>query len=343
MLSFPAMASPDCQIIAHRGASGHLPEHTLEAYQLAIEMGADIIEPDVVLTRDGVPIARHESLLDLSTDVADRPEFADRRSSRVFGDREVSGWFTDDFTAAEIATLRARERFTDLRPTGAARNGEFRIPTLAEVIRLVVSARRATGRSIGLYPELKQVDYFAGQRLDAVAAIAAVLNAEVPNEMAADVILQSFEAPALKQVAGLFPAAPRVQLLGAGEADAIAAETSREALARIAAYAQGIGVAKYGYVFPVAPAVDDDPLLQPGGARSALVERAHAAGLFVHAYTFRAENRFLAPVFRSSAVAAEHGNLAGELNLFLDAGIDAAFIDYPDIGRAVCDARAAAR
>lgn len=330
------MVKHACQVIAHRGASGYLPEHTLEAYRLAVEMGADIIEPDVVLTKDGVPIARHECLLDLSTDVADRPEFAGRRCTRTIDGAEQTGWFTDDFTAAELAVLRARERFAELRPAGAARDGEFAVPTLADVIELVVAARRYTGRPLGLYPELKQVSYLAGQGLDAVGAIAAVLNEHVPRAMAADVILQSFEPPALQRVAELYPAAPRVQLLGAADEAAIAAETSAAALARIAEYAQGIGVAKYGYVFPTAPVDRNDPLLQPGGARSALVERARAAGLFVHVYTFRAENRFLAPAFRSSAVDAEHGDLAGELALFLDAGVDAVFADYPDIAAQVC-------
>jgi len=339
MLSSIAMAAPSCQIIAHRGASGHLPEHTLEAYALAIEMGADIIEPDVVLSKDGVPIARHESVLNFTTNVADKPEFAARRRTQTLAGHPVSGWFTEDFTAAEIATLRARERFAELRPDGAARNDEFAIPTLAEVIELLLRARQTTGRAIGLYPELKQVEYFAERGLDSVTAIADVLNAEVPPALASDIILQSFEPPALQRVAALFPDAPRVQLLGAADPAEIAAETTPAALARIAEYAQGIGVAKYGYVFPNAPATADDPLLAPGGARSELIARAHAAGLFVHVYTFRAENKFLAPAFRSSADAAEHGDLAGELQLFLAAGMDAAFIDYPDIGRAVCDAR----
>ncbi|MEE4186439.1 MAG: glycerophosphodiester phosphodiesterase family protein [Gammaproteobacteria bacterium] len=333
------MAASSCQIIAHRGASGHLPEHTLEAYALAIEMGADIIEPDVVLTKDGVPIARHESVLNLTTDVADHPEFAARRRVQVIAGQRVDGWFTEDFTAAEIATLRARERFAELRPGGAARNDEFAIPTLAAVIELLLEARATTGRNIGLYPELKQVEYFAAHGLDSVTAIAEVLNTMVPAAIAGDIILQSFEPPALRRVAELYPRAPRVQLLGAADPDAIAAEITPAALARIAEYAQGIGVAKYGYIFARPPATAADPLLAPGGARSALIERAHAAGLFVHVYTFRAENQFLPPVFQSSAVAAEHGDLAGELRLFIDAGMDAAFIDYPDIGRAVCAAR----
>ncbi len=268
ILSFCLCASlvsaNECLVVAHRGASAYLPEHTLESYQLAIEQGADYIEPDVVLTKDGVPIVRHEVLLDLTTDVASRKEYAARRSSRTFYGKEIEGWFVDDFTLAEIKTLRARERWPEIRTDSASRDGEFAIPTLAEVIALAQTAKRP----VGLYIEFKDPKYFSKRNLDIVEKVVAELGAANLNHANAAVILQSFEPAALKQVADLSPLL-RIQLL---ESDVDLD------LAQIASYAQGIGIPKYDF--------------------DVSYDLAHELGLQVHVYTFRAEAPFLQNQYR---------------------------------------------
>ena len=332
----PAIAQ-ECLVIGHRGASGYMPEHTLEAYQLAIEQGADYIEPDLVLTKDGVAVARHESRLDGTTDVADLPEFARKLSSRTIRGNEIVGWFSDDFTLAELRKLKARERMPDIRPENKRWNGQFSVPTLAEIIELVRDQEEKTGRVIGIYPELKQPAYFAERGMDIVEIVLSEL-AEAGYAKATDpVFVQSFEADALRR-ARENSELRLVQLLGQREPLLIALETEPDSLAALAEYADGIGVPKYGYILTTADANEESlAAFQPTG----LVANAHAAGLLVHAYTFREENKFLPELLQSSARAADAGAVERELNLFLDAGIDGFFIDQPDLGRKVCDERAA--
>jgi glycerophosphoryl diester phosphodiesterase len=243
-------------VIAHRGASAYRPEHTLASYELAIAMGADFIEPDLVATRDGELVARHENDITQTTDVADRPEFADRRATRTIDGREHDGWFTEDFTLAELRTLRAKERIPDARPANAALDGRFTVPTLQEVIDL---ARRA---DVGIYPETKHPAYFRSIGLALEEPLAAALRRNGLARADAPVFLQSFDPDSLRRLAGLVDA-PRVQLT--------APSLPALAPADVAGYAQAVGPEK-------------------SQVSAAFVDAAHRAGLLVHAWVFRPED-----------------------------------------------------
>ncbi len=259
MMTSSLWASSDCLVVGHRGASAYVPEHTAEAYRLAIKQGADYIEPDVVLTKDGVPVVRHEAELSLTTDVADRPEFADRRSSRTAYGQTIEGWFVDDFTLAEIKTLRATERWPELRPVSAAQNGRYSVLTLREAIAVAQNAER----EVGLYIEFKSDAYFRERGQDVVGAVLSELAQAGLNTADAPVYLQSFEPPALQRARAATPL-PLVQLLYTTEG------LNLELIAR---YAQGVGVSKQGF--------------------EAYYQQARELGMEVHAYTFRGEEKFL--------------------------------------------------
>jgi glycerophosphoryl diester phosphodiesterase len=319
LLGNPAvMAAP--LIIAHRGASADRPEHTLAAYALAIEQGADFIEPDLVITKDGHLVARHENEISTTTDVASRPEFADRRATRTIDGNAVTGWFTEDFTLAELKTLRARERLPKLRPANTAFDGSETIPTLEEIIALVKAQRRP----VGLYPETKHPSYFRGLGLPLEAPLLIVLNRHGYSEAQHPVFIQSFE------VGNLQALRPKtrlrlVQLLAGegGPADrpgtAYAAMRMPEGLKAIAAYADAIGVEKS----LVIPRTAEQRL----GTPTSLVADAHAAGLKVHVWTFRPENAFLPREYRSSDEPMFKGKAEAEIRTFLNTGIDGLFSD----------------
>ncbi len=310
-------------VIAHRGASGERPEHTLPAYQLAIEQGADFVEPDLVPTKDGVLVARHENEISGTTDVANHPEFAGRKTSKTIDGAPVTGWFTEDFTLAELKTLRAKERLPQLRPGNVRYDGQAEIPTLDEIIALAKKASRETGRTIGIYPETKHPSYFASIGLPLEERLVAKLREADWDRADAPVFIQSFEVANLKKLKRLTPV-PLIQLMAAsgGPADraepGYAAMTTPEGLARIAHYATGIGPERT----MIAPA---------SGPATTLVADAHAAGLQVHPWTFRAENFFLLPAYKSSGGPAEHGRLAEEIAYFIGLGVDGLFSDYPYI------------
>jgi glycerophosphoryl diester phosphodiesterase len=321
-------------VIAHRGASGHLPEHTLEAYRLAIALGADFIEPDVVATRDGALVCRHENEIGGTTDVADRPELAGRRTTKVIDGVEVTGWFTEDLTLAELRTLRARERIPGLRPASAEHDGRYPVPTLGEVIALARSESAARGRAVGIYPETKHPTHFASIGLPLEPALLGALDAAGWTGPDAPVLLQSFETAnlrALRRRTGV----RLVQLLEAGgaPADLAAAGDPRgyaelatpAGLAEIATYADAIGPAK-ALIVP-----------RDAGGRSLaptrLVADAHAAGLAVHPWTFRSENAFLPAELRTGdpddpGQARAHGDAAAEYRLFRALGVDGVFSDF---------------
>jgi len=315
-------------VIAHRGASGQRPEHTLEAYRLAIEQGADSVEPDLVSTKDGVLVARHENEISGTTDVSAHPEFAARRTTKVVDGVSESGWFTEDFTLAELKTLYARERLPQLR--GTSFDDRFRVPTLQEVIDLVAvmngRLHREGAQRIGIYPETKHPTYFDGIGLSLEEPLIRTLAANGLNVEGAPVFIQSFESANLRQLRAMTPL-PLIQL--------IAAEGSSKdlltpaGLAGIAKYAKGIGVDKNLIV----PRDAGNHLLAP----TTLIRDAHAAGLWVHGWTFRAENNFLPVDFRIGTDPAALGDLAGEITLFLELGIDGIFTDFPGIGVAVRD------
>ena len=306
-------------VIAHRGASGERPEHTLAAYDLAIAQGADVIEPDLVPTRDRVLVARHENEIGGTTDVASHPGFAERRATRVIDGRAVTGWFTEDFTLAELKTLRAKERLPELRRANTAYDGRFEIPTLAEIIALAKRRSAETGRAIGIYPETKHSTYFASIGLATDAPLVSELHAAGWTTADAPVFIQSFEVENLRRLSGM----TRVRLIqlvdadGApadGAAGSYAAMLAPEGLREVARHAWGIGPNK--------------ALLREG----ALVRDAHAAGLRVHPWTFRAENQFLPLRFRVGDDPAAHGDLPGEIAAALRLGIDGFFTDHPAIG-----------
>jgi glycerophosphoryl diester phosphodiesterase len=301
---------PNILVIAHRGASGERPEHTIESYRLAIEEGADYIEPDLVMTRDGVLIARHENEIGGTTDVAQHPEFATRRRTQIIDGETMTGWFTEDFTIAEIKTLRARERLPALRPQNCAFDGQFTVPTFDEIMQLATDANRRRGgaRKIGVYPETKHPAHFAGIGLPLELA---VLNALQRHDYVADgspVFIQSFDPRNLRQLRGM-TRLPLVQLL----------EHELGDLGEIANYADGIGIAK--------------PLASAEGVRA-----AHAVNLKVHVWTFRAENEFLPDDLKVGDSPAAHGDLDAEIQRFLSRGIDGLFVDFPAVGVRVRDA-----
>lgn len=311
-------------VIAHRGASGYRPEHTLASYDLAITMGADFIEPDLVSTSDGILVARHENEIGETTDVSRRPEFASRRGTRTIDGRRVSGWFTENFTLAELKTLRAIERLPLLRPANGAYDGRFEVPTLAEIIALAKRRSAETGRTIGLYPETKHPSYFRGINLPLEERLAADLRAAGWHRSDDPVILQSFEVNNLQHLSTLTDLR-RIQLIDAsgGPADgafaSYAAMLTPGGLAEVARYAFGIGPNK--------------SLVQDGDrAPTTLVADAHAVGLRVHPWTFRAENFFLPSSLRRGINPRGHGLLADEIARYLALGIDGFFTDFADIG-----------
>ncbi len=333
-------------IIAHRGASGWRPEHTLPAYALAIDQGADYIEPDLVMTRDGVPVARHENEIGSTTDVAAHAEFADRRTTKRIDGVEVPGWFTEDFTLAELKTLRARERLPELRPANAAYDGRYEIPTLQEIIALVRDKERETGRAIGLYAETKHPSYFRAIGLPLEQALVDILHANGYRGPTALVFIQSFEVANLQRLAALTEIR-LIQLIEVGGRpyDFVVGGDSRNyadmvspaGLAEIATYAQGIGPDKNLIV----PRDAQQRLLPP----TSLVNDAHRAGLWVHPWTFRSENDFLPADFRrgnptDSAYLLQHGDAEVEYRLFFALGVDGVFSDFPGVAVRVRDSLA---
>jgi glycerophosphoryl diester phosphodiesterase len=323
-------------VIAHRGASGYLPEHTLAAYATAILQGADFIEPDLVMTKDGHLIARHDNVLNLTTDVASRAEFAGRKTTKMVDGASIEGWFSEDFTLDEIKTLRAIERIPDIRPANKRLDGQFEIPTLREIIGLVQGLERALDRAIGIYPETKHPTYFDCLNLSMEEPLVRVLHRSGYRGPRARVFIQSFEIANLKGLRAMTQL-PLVQLFDTeGQPfDAVAARGSltyeqmatAEGLAQIATYANGVGPEKYKYIIPR----DGNGNLDLKN-QTDFVANAHAAGLIVHPYTFRAENTFLPANLKSGDDPNAIGDSESEVKIFLQTGIDGFFIDQPDIG-----------
>ncbi len=329
----PKPKQDEVLVIGHRGASGYLPEHTLAAYRLAIAQCADFIEPDLVSTSDGVLVARHENEISGTTDVAEHPEFADRRTTKTIDGAMVTGWFTEDFTLDELKTLRAKERIPDVRPQNVASDGEFSIPTLQEVIDLVRSSRTCDGNVVGIYPETKHPSYFDAIDLSMEEELVRVLHANGYRGPRAAVFIQSFEVSNLQELARMTQL-PLVQLVNcsgrpadftrAGDARTYADLVTPEGLAFVATYADGIGACK-DVLIPRRP---DGTLGEP----SPVIDDAHTAGLLVHGWTFRRENRFLPVDYRRGTGPDVQGDMVGEVRAFLAAGMDGFFTDNPDLG-----------
>jgi glycerophosphoryl diester phosphodiesterase len=305
----PDSLLPRTIVIAHRGASGERPEHTLESYQLAIDQGADFIEPDLVMTRDGVLIARHENEIGTTTDVEVHPEYAARRRTQTIDGEAMTGWFTEDFTLAEIKTLRARERLPQLRPANRAFDGRLAVPTFDEIMQLATEANRKRGGKIGIgvYPETKHPAHFASIGLAQEAALLQTLRRFDYERAESPVFIQSFNPNNLRQLRTMTHL-PLVQLL----------EHELGDLKRIAEYADAIGIAK-------------------SLATAASVASAHRHKLAVHVWTFRAENEFLPADLRLGSAPQAHGDLPAEIARYLARGIDGFFTDFPAVGVRVRD------
>ena len=330
-------------VIAHRGASALRPEHTLASYAKAIADGADYVEPDLVMTRDGVPVARHENEIGGTTDVAGHPEFAARKTTKTIDGHPVTGWFTEDFTLAELKTLRARERLPEYRSTQY--DGDFQIPTLDEIIDFVAAESAARERVIGIIPEIKHGTYFQRLGLPMEDRVLAILAAHRYTQHA-PVEIQSFEIGNLRYLRGkLGKHHPNIRLLqllddaheqpydvtAAGGKLSYGQMSTPAGLHQIAAYADAIGP----NIRSIIPLEADGSL----GAATALVHEAHAAGLQVHPYTFRPENHFQAKNFWQDSDPKTF-NAAGsvaEIRAYLAAGIDAFFTDDPALGRKAVD------
>jgi glycerophosphoryl diester phosphodiesterase len=322
-------------VIGHRGASGYRPEHTLGSYRLAIELGADYIEPDLVATSDHVLVARHENNIAETTDVASHPEFADRHTTKTIDGVAVTGWFTEDFTLAELRTLRATERLPLLRPANTAFDGLERVPTFQEVIDL------AKRHGVGIYPETKHPTYFDAVGLSLEEPLVATLHANGYRGRNAPVFIQSFEVANLKELnrrtrvrlVQLLDATGRpYDFVVAGDPRTYADLATPAGLAEIATYADGVGPNK-GLIVPRDPAGNlGDP--------TSLVRDAHRAGLVVHPWTFRKENEFLPVDFRQGDPASPQflratGDAPAEFRLFFRLGVDGLFTDHPGVAVAI--------
>ena len=322
-------------VVGHRGAAGYRPEHTRASYELAARMGADYIEPDVVSTRDGVLVTRHENDISGTTDVEAHPEFAERRTTKTIDGRSITGWFTEDFTLAELRTLRAEERLPDLRDENTLYDGLYQVPTLDEVLALRADLSRELGRDIGVYVETKHPTYFDSIGLSLEEPLMADLREAKLDKSRSPVFIQSFETSNLRELDDAGVRVPLVQLIGGSGApyDLVAKGDQRtydhlasaEGLAEIATYADGVGPDK-NRVIPVGP---DEALGEPTG----LVDDAHEVGLLVHPYTFRNENSFLPPALQDAGEAPDdYGRALDEHRAFWEAGIDGMFTDNPDTG-----------
>lgn len=321
-------------VIAHRGASGERPEHTLGSYTLAIEQGADFIEPDLVLTKDGILVARHENEISETTDVAARPEFAGRKTSKTIDGQTMTGWFTEDFTLAELKTLRAKERLPQLRKANMAFDGQFEIPTFEEILDLAKAQSAKTGRTIGIYPETKHPSYFASIGLPHEAPLLALLERYGHVDKAAPVFIQSFEVENLKALR----AKTKVRLIQLMDEKGsppdrpdlnYPAMATADGLKAVAAYADGVGPNK-ALVIP-------RTLLGNLGEPTTLVRDAHEAGLAVHPWTFRRENYFLPLSAKSGVDPRAVGDVVNEIRTYLATGIDGFFSD--NVAEAVAAAK----
>jgi glycerophosphoryl diester phosphodiesterase len=343
---------PAPTVTGHRGASALRPEHTLAAYQKAIDDGADIVEPDLVATRDGILVARHENEISGTTNIADVAAFASRKTTKTIDGVLVTGWFTEDFTLAELKTLRAKERIPANRPANTAYDGQFEVPTFQEVITLVHQQSKQLNKTIGIYPETKHPSYFRSIGLPLEKRLVDILTSNGYRGKNAAVYIQSFEVGNLKELRTLTemrlvqlidnpanaPAAngaPRnapYDFVAAGSKRTYADLVTPAGLKEIAAYADAVSP----YKEVIIPRNADNEL----GAPSSFVSDAHAAGLKVHTWTLRPENPFLPAGMRAAPIASltQRGDSASEITAYLKAGIDGFFTDDPAVGRAAVTA-----
>ena len=323
----------DAVVIAHRGASGYRPEHTLGAYRLAIKQCADYIEPDLVTTRDGVLVDRHEPEISTTTDVASHPEFASLKTTKRVDGNPITGWFTEDFTLAQLRTLRAVERLPQLRPQNTAYDGRWRVPTFEEVLKLAVRSRTCDGKRVGVIPEIKHSTFFQQQGFDLEPKVVKLLRKYGFDSRRDPAVIQSFEISNLQRLNRLTDVR-LVQLIDCqggpydqrvlGRTTTYADMATAAGLRAISRYADQVGFCKNVMI----PRNADNTLAAP----TAVISDAHRAGLTVVDWTFRRENAFLPADFQRGTDPAGIGDLLGEIRVFLRAGMDQFFTDNPDLG-----------
>jgi glycerophosphoryl diester phosphodiesterase len=333
-------------VVGHRGASALRPEHTLASYRKAVEDGADIIEPDLVSTKDGYLVARHENEISGTTNVSTKTEFADRKKTKTVDGVSLTGWFTEDFTLAELKTLRARERIPNERPANTQYNDQFEIPTLPEIIALAKELSASSGRTIAIYPETKHPTYFQSVNLPLEDKLITALKADAFTASTTTVYIQSFEVANLKEIRAKVGTSQSnwklVQLMEEATKkpyDFVKANDSRTyadlmteaGMREVATYANGVGPYKRSIIDVDA----NGNFLEP----TPLVRNAHAANLIVHPYTFRPENSFLPTPLKVDGPASTRSEdgLVKEIQVYLKAGIDGFFTDDPAVGRRAAD------
>ncbi|MEV7423072.1 glycerophosphodiester phosphodiesterase [Streptomyces sp. NPDC091212] len=330
----PGRDLPVPTIVGHRGASGYRPEHTLGSYQLALDLGAHVIEQDLVPTKDGHLVCRHENDISATTDVADHPEFASRRTTKSIDGTGLTGWFTEDFTLAELKTLRAKERIPGVRQHNTLYDGRWSVPTFEEVLRWADEQGRRRGRRVWLYTETKHPTYFRSIGLGLEERFAKLLRAYGRDRADSAIFLQSFEPTSMRRMAKLV-SSPRVVLLDAaagrpwdlrtaGDPRTVADLITPEGLKWIASFAQGIGPT----LDLIIPKDAQGRLTEP----TTLVRDAHAKGLILHPYTLRDENTFLPADFRRGSDPNAYGDAFGAFRAYFEQGIDGIFTDNPDTG-----------
>ncbi|MCX4702213.1 glycerophosphodiester phosphodiesterase [Streptomyces sp. NBC_01373] len=322
-------------IIGHRGASGYRPEHTLGAYQLALDLGADIVEAgDLVPTKDGHLVCRHEPEIGGTTDVANHPEFAGRKTTKVLDGVSTTGWFTEDFTLAELKTLRAIERIPANRPHNTLYNGRWEIPTFEEVLKWQDEQTRRRGKQVWIYPELKHPTYFRKLGLGLEERVAKLLRKYGRDKWKSPVIIQSFEPTSIQRLNKLVdnplvvllsgPATRPWDFVETGDPRTVADLVKPAGLREIASYAQGIGPT----LDLIIPKDAAGKLTQP----TTLVKDAHKVGLVLHPWTLRNENPFLPADFRKGTDVDAYGDVFGAYKAYFATGIDGVFTDQPDTG-----------
>jgi glycerophosphoryl diester phosphodiesterase len=326
-------------VVGHRGSPTYTPEHTLVSYQLAIDQGADFIEPDLVMTKDGILVSCHENELSSTTNVADFRIFKNRFTRKLIDGKNITGWFTEDFTLNELKQLRVRERIPDIRPENQKQDGMYKIPTLREILELVQRNEAKLGKQIGIYPETKHPLYFKSIGLAFEDPLLWLLSKYGYKRKTDMVMIQSFETWNLKylrsksslfliQLVGL-PGTKPFEFVANNDKRTSQDLLTMAGLNEISKYANGISVAKEQII----PRDKHNRLLEPSG----LVRKAHQVGLVVHTSTMRVENSFLPFEFQSSHLPSKHGDVEAEIKAFLKTGIDGFFTDCPDIARQVVD------
>lgn len=315
-------------VIGHRGAPGYRPEHSRSSYELALAMGVDAVEPDIVASKDGVLVVRHENEISTTTDVAEHPEFADRKTTKRIDGQAVTGWFTEDFTWDELATLRTRERLPEVRATSASFDGAQGVLRLTDVLDIVRAGSAEHGREIGVVLEIKHATYFASIGLDLVPLIVRNLKDAGWADGELPLVIEAFESTVLAQLRAEHISASYIYLIEASgrpydqlvahgrQAATYKATVTPHGLDRLVGKVDGISVNKRMLLT----------------ADNTIVEDAHARGLKVFTWTARPENAFLAADFRGNGERAAYGDYESEWATIARTGVDGVFVDHPDLG-----------